>query len=179
MLRQLNLHELNDESIEVIKRYEKISLQYKAKLRNPDFVSKQSKASFEYKNKKFMSSPNDHTIWPKDIKKNEAEIEYIVKSLRSITLEIEKPIRNNNKNVKKRERKLKLINLHFESSDSDDSNEYDENKLKNLNDYDSDESTYYNEFGLLLPDRDHDYQKTTNTEYDEEYYNIIFIRKIS
>lgn len=62
MLRQLNLHELNDESIEVIKRYEKISLQYKAKLRNPDFVSKQNKASFEYKNKKFMSSPNDHTI---------------------------------------------------------------------------------------------------------------------
>lgn len=178
ILRQLNLHELNDESIEVLKRYEKISLQYKAKLRNPDFVSKRNKARFEYKNKKFMSSPNDHTIRPKEIKKNEAEIEYIVKSFRSINLEIEKPIRNNNKNVKKRERKLKLKNLHFESSDSDDSNEYDVNELKNLNDYDSDESdistdsdesTYYNEFGLLLPDSDHDYQKTTNAEYDEEY----------
>ena len=166
LLEKMVLPKLSDKSLNVLERYSKISVQTRAKLHDPEFVSKRNKTRFNLRNKKYSSSPNDHITHLKEIKINEEQINITLKSFRPISNEIQKRINKKNELSSQRKRKSKTKITPSDNIRNEEIRNLDELSDTNEQIY-SDESSDYDKSEFdSSDDESTDY---TDSEYDDEY----------
>ena len=102
LLNYLTLPALNEESINIINKYHKISQNQKIKFSKPDNIKKRNIQRYNYRHKKFSENETDHITRIKELTQTEEEINLILKSFKPLNVPNTKINKTYGKTLKKK-----------------------------------------------------------------------------